>query len=97
MAKYFRLGKAPSLVICPPSKPQISDYSISLQNGLSDQTASIPREKAFVVSVHLTPACDEGCEIWVDDRYSRITAWPAGGVGIYDLEANPRCPQSRSG
>ena len=43
-----------------------------------------------MVSVHLTPACDEGCEIWVDDRYSRITAWPAGGVGIYDLEANPR-------
>jgi AraC family transcriptional regulator len=90
MAKYFRLGKAPSLVICPPSKPQIAITRLASQNGLSDQTASIPREKAFVVSVHLTPACDEGCEIWVDDRYSRITAWPAGGVAIYDLEANPR-------
>jgi AraC-like DNA-binding protein len=26
----------------------------------------------------------------VDDRYSCIKSWPAGGVGIYDLESNPR-------
>jgi AraC family transcriptional regulator len=90
MAKYFRLGKAPSLVICPPSKPQIAVTRLASEHGLPDQTASIPREKAFVVSVHLTPACDQGCEIWVDERHSRIKAWPAGGVGIYDLEANPR-------
>jgi len=90
MAKYFRLGKAHSLVIRLPSKPQIAITRLASQNGLPEQTASIPREKAFVVSVHLTPACDQGCEIWVDDRYSRIAAWPAGGVGIYDLEANPR-------
>src|SRR5277367_5016372 len=90
MAKYFRLGKAPSLVICPPSKPQIAITRLASPKGLPDRTASIPREKAFVVSVHLTPACHQGCEIWVDDRYSRITTWPAGGVGIYDLKANPR-------
>ncbi len=90
MAKYFRLGTSASLVIRPPSKPQIAITRLASQNGLPERTASIPREKAFVVSVHLTPACDQGCEIWVDDRYSRITAWPAGGVGIYDLEANPR-------
>jgi AraC family transcriptional regulator len=90
MAKYFRLGKAPSLVISPASKPQIAITRLTSENGLPDQTASIPREKAFVASVHLTRASDQGCEIWVDDRYSRITTWPAGGVGIYDLEANPR-------
>ena len=90
MAKYFRLGKAPSLVICSPPKPQIAITRLTSQNGLPEQTASIPSEKAFVVSVHLTPACSKGCEIWVDDRYSRIATWPSGGVGIYDLEANPR-------
>jgi AraC family transcriptional regulator len=90
MAQYFRLRRAPSLVICPPSKQQIAITRLASQQDLLDQTASIPREKAFVVFVHLTPACDQGCEIWVDDRYSRITTWPAGGVGIYDLEANPR-------
>jgi AraC family transcriptional regulator len=90
MAQYFRLPKAQSLVISPPSKHQIAITRLASQNGLPDRTTSIPREKAFVVSVHLTPACGQGCEIWVDDRYSRITTWPAGGVGIYDLEANPR-------
>jgi AraC family transcriptional regulator len=89
MAKYFRLGKAPSVVICPPSKQQIAITRLVSPN-LTDQTASIPREKAFVVSVHLTPACDQGCEIWVDGRYSRILTWPVGGVGIYNLEDNPR-------
>ena len=90
MARYFRLGKAPSLVISPPSKQQIAITRLASPTGLPDQTASIPSEKAFVVSIHLTPACEQGCEIWVDDRYSRIATWPAGGVGIYDLEANPR-------
>jgi len=89
MAKYFRLGKAPSLVIRPPSKPQIAITRLASLNGLLDRRASIPHEKAYVVSVHLTPACDQGCEIWVDGRYSRITTWPAGGVAIYDLEADP--------
>jgi AraC-like DNA-binding protein len=58
--------------------------------GLPERTESIPAERAFVVSMHLTPASAQGCEIWVDDRYSNIPNWPAGGVGIYDLEANPR-------
>jgi AraC-like DNA-binding protein len=40
--------------------------------------------------MHLTPASTQGCEIWVDDRYSNIAHWPCGGVGIYDLESNPR-------
>jgi len=90
MAKYFRLGTAPSLVIRPASKPHIAITRLASQGGLPEQTASIPRERAFVVSVHLTPACEQGCDIWVDDRYSRVATWPAGGVGIYDLEANPR-------
>jgi AraC-like DNA-binding protein len=58
--------------------------------GLQERTESIPAERAFVVSVHLTPASAQGCEIWVDDRYSSIGNWAAGGVGIYDLETNPR-------
>jgi AraC-like DNA-binding protein len=90
MARYFRLGKAPSLVISPLSKAPIVITRLTSQNGIPEQTASIPSEKALVVSVHLTPACDQGCDIWVDDRHSRITTWAAGGVGIYDLESNPR-------
>lgn len=90
MAKYFRLGDAPSLVISSTSKSQIAVTRLTSEIGLLEQTASIPSEKAFVVSVHLTPACDQGCDIWVDERHFRIATWPAGGVGIYDLESNPR-------
>jgi len=90
MAKYFRLARAPSIALSFPSKPQISVTRLTSEIGLEEQTDSIPHEQAFVVSTHLTPASSQGCEIWVDDRYSRIANWPAGGVGIYDLETNPR-------
>jgi len=42
--------------------------------------AGIPAEKAFVVSIHLTAAAKSGCDLWVDDRHSRIEHWPAGGL-----------------
>jgi AraC family transcriptional regulator len=90
MAKYFRLAHAPSLVIRPPSKSYVAITHLVSDTGLPERTASIPPERAFVVSVHLTPAAEQGCDIWVDDRHVRIREWPPGGVGIYDLESNPR-------
>ena len=90
MAKYFRLPSARSVVICQPARPALAITRLVSDTGLPERTSSIPSEQAFVVSIHLTPAARQGCEIWVDDRYSRIEQWPAGGVGIYDLESNPR-------
>ena len=90
MATYFRFPKASSLVIQPVAKPPIAITRLVSETGLAERSESIPVERAFVVSMHLTRASSEGCEIWVDDHHSRITSWPAGGVGIYDLEANPR-------
>jgi AraC family transcriptional regulator len=90
MASYFRLGSAESLVISPSRKPPLAITRLFSSAGLPEQTASIPPEKAFVVSIHLTPASDRGCDIWVDDKHLRIPVWPSGGVGIYDLESNPR-------
>ena len=90
MARYFRLAHAPSLVIRPASKPHIAITHLVSAMGLPERTASIPSERAFVVSIHLTAAADQGCDIWVDDRHARIRKWPPGGVGIYDLESNPR-------
>jgi AraC family transcriptional regulator len=90
MAKYYHLGQAPSLLISSTETLQLAITRITSDIGLSERTLSIPSEKAFVVSVHLTPASDRGCELWIDDTYSRIMEWPAGGVGIYNLESNPR-------
>ena len=91
MAKYFRLAHAPSLVIQPALKPHIAITHLVSDIGLPERTASIPPERAFVVSIHLTPAAAaRGCDVWVDERHVHIRKWPAGGVGIYDLESNPR-------
>jgi AraC family transcriptional regulator len=90
MASYFRLPKAASLLIPRSTKPPLAITRLVSDIGLPELTANIPEEKAFVVSVHLTPASVTGCDIWVDNRHSHIANWPAGGVGIYDLEANPR-------
>jgi AraC family transcriptional regulator len=90
MARYFRLGKADSLVISPARKAPLAITRLLSSVGIAERTASIPPEKAFVVSIHLTPASDRGCDIWVDNRHLRIPVWPSGGVGIYDLESNPQ-------
>lgn len=90
MARYFCLGGATNLVIASQSKPSMAITRLFSEAGLPNRTGSIPPEKAFVISVHLTPASPRGCDIWVDDKQSRIISWPAGGVGIYDLESNPR-------
>src|SRR5690348_3957605 len=60
MAKYFRLTHAPSLVIRPSSKPRIAITHLVSETGLPERTAPIPAERAFVVSIHLTPAAERG-------------------------------------
>ena len=90
MAEYFRLPDARSLVIRPTAKPQLAITRLMSRAGMPERTRDIPAEKAFVVSIHLTAAGKSGCDLWIDDRHSRIEHWPAGGIGIYDLESNPR-------
>lgn len=90
MAKYFRLSKAPSLVISPSGKPPIAITRLTSNVGLSEPTEFIPPEKAFVISIHLTPAAASGCEVWTGDKHSWITQWPAGGVGVYNLGSGLR-------
>ena len=90
VAKYFHPAKCWSLAIGDDAKPRLAITRLISETGLPERTASIPPEKAFIIDLHLTPAGEQGCEIWVDHRYSRITEWPAGAIGIYDLERNPR-------
>src|SRR5260370_41806344 len=75
MAKYFRLAHAPSLVIRPPSQPYIAITHLVSGTGLPERTASIPPERAFVVSSHLTPAAERGCGILCDERPFCTSDW----------------------
>ncbi len=87
MAKYLHLAKAPSLHVRAQPNAQIVVTRLTSERGLRERTASIPPERAFVISVHLTPASKHGCELWTEGRYAKITEWPAGGIGIYDLQS----------
>ena len=89
VAKYSLLGRAPGLVI-GSSKLRIAITRVRSAAGLPCVTAPIPWERAFVLTLHLTPGSPRGCEIWLADRYSRVMEWPVGGIGIFDLESNPR-------
>lgn len=87
MAKYLHLAKAPSLRVRSQPNAQIVVTRLTSERGLRERTASIPPERAFVISVHLTPANEHGCELWIEGRHAKITEWPAGGIGIYDLQS----------
>jgi hypothetical protein len=41
------------------------------ETGLAERSESIPVQRTFVVSIHLTPASSGGCEIWVDDKMAK--------------------------
>src|SRR5258708_17852826 len=90
MAKYFRLSNAQSLVISASGKHPIAVTRLTSNTGLSERTAPIPPEKAYLISMHLTAAAASGCEIWTDDHHLRVTQWPAGGVGVDDLGSGLR-------
>src|SRR6266849_7615552 len=79
MAKYFRLTHAPSLVIRPPSKPYIAITHLVSGTGLPERTASIPPERAFVVSIHLTPAAERGCDIFRQEYLQNAKRLPRAG------------------
>jgi AraC family transcriptional regulator len=89
IAAYFRVPSATSLLIEPVAKPPVAITRLVSEIGLPERTQRIPEEKAFIVSVHLTPPGTTGCECWEDDRYWTVMDWPVGGVGIFNLEAAP--------
>ncbi len=58
------------------------------RSGIAERTASIPAERAYVVSLHLNHANSGEWELWTDGRYTKTGVWPVGGVAMCDLESN---------
>ncbi|HWO33057.1 MAG TPA: hypothetical protein VNO32_30035, partial [Candidatus Acidoferrum sp.] len=55
MAKYFTLNQPPHVAIDPAVsvvRPQLAITRLIARSGIPERTASIPAEKAYVVSVH---------------------------------------------
>jgi len=91
MAKYFKLNQPPHVAIDSAVsivRPQLAMTRLIARSGIPERTASIPAEKAYVVSVHLNHANSGEWELWTDEKYTKTGAWPVGGVAMCDLESN---------
>jgi AraC family transcriptional regulator len=88
--RRFRLRKAPSLLLDSKFRPQMAVTRLTVPFGQPDRIGPLLPERAFTISVHLRkPSCN-GWGMWYDGKFTRTQHWDEGGVGIYDLEADPR-------
>jgi AraC family transcriptional regulator len=91
MAKYFTMNQPPRVAIdsaISVVRPQMAITRLIARSGIPERTASIPSERAYVVSVHLNHANSGEWELWTDGKYTKTGAWPVGGVAMCDLESN---------
>jgi AraC family transcriptional regulator len=91
MAKYFTMNQPPTVAIdsaVSVVRPQLAITRLIARSGIPERTASIPSEKAYVVSVHLNHANSGEWELWTDGKYTKTGVWPVGGVAMCDLESN---------
>lgn len=91
MAKYFTVNQPPHVAIdsaVSVVRPRMAITRLIARSGIPERTASIPSERAYVVSVHLNHANSREWELWTDGKYTKTGAWPVGGVAMCDLESN---------
>jgi AraC family transcriptional regulator len=91
MAKYFTMNQPPTVAIdsaVSVVRPQLAITRLIARSGIPERTASIPSERAYVVSVHLNHANSREWELWTDGKYTKTGAWPVGGAAMCDLESD---------
>jgi AraC family transcriptional regulator len=88
--RCFQLQKAPSLLLESNSRPQMAATRLTVPSGLPESSAPVRPERGFTISVHLRQPSCRGWGMWLDGKFTPIDHWDEGGIGIYDLEANPK-------
>jgi AraC family transcriptional regulator len=88
--KSFRLREAPSLLLTSKSRPQMAVTRITVPTGLSEPAGPVRPERGFTIPVYLRQPLCQNWGTWVDGKFLPVAHWEEGGIGIYDLEANPR-------
>ncbi len=88
--KSFRLREAPSLLLTSKSRPQMAVTRITVPTGLSEPAGPVRPERGFTIPVYLRQPLCENWGTWVDEKFLPVAHWEEGGIGIYDLESNPR-------
>ena len=89
LARCFHVNEAASLLVQLSSHAQLAITRVT-SHGLPIRSASVRPERAFTIAVHLTnPDCRKW-GTWVDGHFEKVQSWVAGGIGIFDLESDPR-------
>ena len=88
--KSFRLRDAPSLLLASKSRPQMAVTRITVPTGLSEPAGPVLPERGFTIPVYLRQPLCQDWGTWVDGKFLPVAHWAEGGIGIYDLESNPR-------
>ncbi len=89
-ARRFHLREAPSLLVKRLSHVQLAVTRLTSDTGMPWWSISVPPERAFLISVHLTEADITNWRVSVAGRHTKVASCAAGGIGIYDLECDPR-------
>lgn len=90
LARCFYVNEAASLLVNLPPRAQLAVTRVTRMDGLPTPSASVRPEKAFTIAVHLIDPDFRRWGTWVDGRFVRVKSWQAGGIGIFDLESDPR-------
>lgn len=88
--KSFRLRHAPSLLLTSKARPQMAVTRITVPAGLTEPAGPVIPERGFTIPVYLRQPVCEDWGTWVDGKFLPVEHWEEGGIGIYDLEADPR-------
>src|ERR1700722_4820199 len=90
LGRCFQLRNVPSVLVGSKETAQMGNTQITVPNGLPEPTAPVRPERGFTICLHLRQQKEPyGWGTWVDGKFLPIRCWERGGVGIYDLEANP--------
>ena len=87
---FFRLRDAPSLLLRSESRLQMGITRISVPCGLENPAGPIHPERGFTIPVYLREPSCKNWGTWVDGKFLPVAHWAEGGIGIYDMESNPR-------
>jgi AraC family transcriptional regulator len=90
LARCFYVNEAPSLLMKLSPRAQLAVTRVTRMHGLPTPTASVRPEKSFTIAVHLIDPDFRRWGTWVDGRFVKAKSWVAGGIGIFDLESDPR-------
>src|ERR1700723_4493008 len=85
MAKYFTMNQPPTVAIdsaVSVVRPQLAITRLIERSGIPERTASIPSERAYVVSVHLNHANSGEWYFFTDERHPKTGAFSLGGVAM---------------